>query len=344
MHFNVKNRRTQSTFQVKPEQSVLSAAIEAGLALPHSCRAGNCGSCKARLVRGEIVGDDFDDALSQREREQGFILLCCAMPKSDLEIDIDEFTEGMAPARFWPARIRSLKLLCHDVMQINLALPPGKQFDYLPGQYVDIVLAGNRRRSFSIANAPSSGELELHIRRVEGGELSRLVFEEYKTGDVVRLYGPLGTFVLRASRRPVLMMAGGTGLAPLKALLEQISLLDDPVPVRLYWGVRTLDDVYLKLWLEMFAQTHPWFSAAVVLSEPGMDWGGRKGLVHLALLDDHADLDNYDIYASGPPPMITAAQTEFAGHGFDPQRFFFDSFDYSADTLAVIRGKKNRTV
>ena len=338
MNFTVKNKRTQSSFCVSPQQTVLTAALESGLALPHSCRVGNCGSCKARLISGQVDNGGFDEsALTNEQSAQGFILLCGNKATSDIEIDIEEFSEQIMAAKFWPARIQAMKLLCHDVMGVTLKLPPGQKIDYLAGQYIDFVLTDNRRRSFSIANVEPEGQLEFHIRKVEDGEFTSRIFNDYKTGDVLRLYGPLGTFFIRKeSEKPIIMLAGGTGFAPIKALLEDLEHSNNQCLVKLYWGVRTVDDIYMKFWLEKFSQSNEWFNFTVVLSEPADTWSGRKGFVHQAILDDHDELSNYDIYTCGPPIMITTAKKSFIEKGLNENSFYFDSFDYSLDSLAQI--------
>ncbi len=343
MNFTVKNKRTQSSFSASPQQSVLTAAIESGLAFPHSCRAGNCGSCKALLINGQIEFDCFDqNALTDKQLDRGYTLLCKAKARSDLEIDIEEFSEKITPARYWPARIKSLKLLCQDVIQLTLRLPPGQKIEYLAGQYIDFVLSDSRCRSFSIANDEYNDHLEFHIRKVDGGEFSKRIFNESKAGDILRLYGPLGTFFLcQESTNPILMLAGGTGFAPIKALLEELEKSANQRSVKLYWGVRSVDDIYMKFWLETFTQNNPWFDSIIVLSEPDDTWGGRKGFVHQSVADDFSDLSDYEIYASGPPMMITAAQQSFVEKGLNENNFYFDSFDYSPDSLAKINQQLN---
>ncbi len=340
MNFTVKNKRTQSTFTASSQQTVLAAALESGLALPHSCRAGNCGSCKARLITGEINSYGFiESALSDQQLKDGFILLCSSMANSDLEIDIEEFNQHFSVVKYWPARIKSMKLLCHDVMGMTLELAPGQRMDCLPGQYLDVVIADNRFRSFSIANAVGD-DLEFHIRKVEDGEFTSRVFNEFKIGDILRLYGPLGTFFIRQEKQgPIIMLAGGTGFAPIKALLEQLQQIHSQRPVTLYWGVRTVEDIYMKFWLEQFSQSNPWFNFSVVIFEADDTWSGRKGFVHQAIVDDYYDLSDFVVYASGPPQMINAAKQNFTQKGLNPDNFYFDSFDYSVDSLASINQK-----
>lgn len=341
MNFNVKNKRTQSSFEVDEEQYVLSAALHAGLALPHSCRTGNCGSCKALLLSGEIIHDAFDDsALSESQQQSGFVLLCRCRAKSNLEINIEEFSDLLSAARYWPARISILRPVCHDVMLMRVLLAPGKAFNCSAGQYMDFVLPDSKLRSYSIAGIDGR-HIDFYIRRVDDGQFSARVFHEYRVGDIVRLYGPLGTFFIRKENtQPIIMLAGGTGIAPIKSMLEQISIEARALPTRLYWGVQTLEDVFLKYWLEKFAGNNSWFEYTIVLSRADEFYPSRKGFVHQAVLEDHNTLEPYQLYASGPPAMIKAAQSSFVNAGLDPEKLYFDSFDYSADTIAGVNANK----
>ena len=341
MNFNVKNKRTQSSFEASEQDFVLNAAISAGLALPHSCRAGNCGSCKALLLNGDIVADVLDgSALTDSQKKAGYILLCRSKAKSDLEIDIEEFSAFLPASHYWPARIQTLKPLCHDVMLMSVLLAPGREFNFSAGQYMDFVLPDSKLRSFSVAGNQGR-TIDFHIRGVEGGLFSQRVFNHYKVGHVVRLYGPMGAFFIRENNsEPIIMLAGGTGIAPIKTMLEQLRTKSTALPTKLYWGVQTLEDIYLKFWLEDFARNNDWFEFTIVLSNADEFYPARKGFVHQAVLDDHNDLSPYQIYASGPPAMIKAAQCDFAAAGLDPEKLYFDSFDYSADTLADMNVNK----
>lgn len=335
MNFNVKNRRTQSSFEVRDEEYVLNGALGAGLALPHSCRAGNCGSCRALLLRGKIDHDEFDDsALSDAQAHSGFILLCRCRARSDIEIDIEEFSELLSSSRYWSGRITRLRKLCHDVMFMRVLLAPGTDFNFCAGQYMDFILPDSKTRSYSIAGNEGR-QIDFHIRRTDGGYFTERVFRTYTTGDIVRLYGPLGTFFIRTENtQPIVMLAGGTGIAPIKCMLEQLSTQRCTLPVHLYWGVRTLEDIYLKYWLEEFNLNNRWFDYTVVLSDADEFYPSRRGFVHVAVLEDYEDLSNHQVYASGPPAMIEAAKYCFANAGLDPDKLYFDSFDYSAQTIA----------
>ena len=343
LNFNVKNKRTQSSFEVTKEQYVLNAAIGAGLALPHSCRVGNCGSCKALLLNGQVDHDELDEfALTSNQIQNGYILLCRCRARSNLEIDIEEFSELLSTSGHWPARISELKLLCHDVMLMRVELAPGKNFNYSAGQYMDFVLPDSKLRSYSIAGI-NGRVIDFHIRKVEGGLFSQRVFNRYKQGDIVRLFGPLGAFFIRKkNNQPIIMLAGGTGIAPIKSMLEKISKQNSALTSHLYWGVQTMEDIYLNYWLEEFSYNNNWFKYTIVLSNAHEFYTARKGFVHQAVLEDYKDLSQYQVYASGPPAMIKAAQSTFPDIGLSPQRLYFDSFDYSADTIANINANKTK--
>lgn len=343
MNFNVKNKRTQTSFCVTEKEYVLDAALKAGLSLPHSCRGGNCGSCRALLLHGDVEVDDFDNgALSERQQQEGFVLLCRCTARSDLEIDIEEFSDKLSSSRAWPARIDSLKRLCHDVMLMRVILAPGQCFDFTAGQYMDFILPDSKSRSYSIAGFDEC-HIDFHIRKVDCGLFTTRVFSEYKVGDIVRLYGPLGTFFIREeNNEAVIMLAGGSGIAPIKVMLEQFCKRPGTQFTRLYWGVRTQEDIYLKLWLEEFSRKNSWFEYNIILSNADEFYPARKGLVHQAVLEDIKDLGPYQVYASGPPAMIRAAQTEFKDAGLVPEKFYFDSFDYSPDTIARVNAHQTR--
>jgi CDP-4-dehydro-6-deoxyglucose reductase, E3 len=351
MSVRVSLSKSDRSFRVAPRQSVLDAALGAGLNLPHSCKGGNCGACRGRLLQGEIhYPNGRPLGLADSEVADGYILLCQARAAGDLTIEIAEIgTPEEATVKRLPSRIERLEVLSHDVMGVYLRLPAAESFHFEPGQYIDILLSGGRRRSFSIASPPHDSRLlELHIRRVEGGEFTEGLFAEQARNTLLSIEGPLGRFVYRpaavdpadgalegggtAAGAPMLLVGGGTGLAPLKSILRHVIENHLPRDLLLYWGVRSERDLYYHRELEELAARAPNFRYRAVLSEPGPNWTGRRGWVHEAVLADLGRLDAMDIYASGPPAMIAAVRQEFAGRGA-ASRLFFDSFDYAPDTL-----------
>ncbi len=323
-------------FSVQRDQSVLDAALAAGLNLPHSCKSGNCSACRARLLSGQVdypFGKPL--GLSDAENASGFILMCQARARSDIVIETMEIRPAHeVTVRRLPCRVERAEALSHDVMALFLRLPAAEDFTFEAGQYIDVMLDGGRRRSFSIASPPhASRPLELHVRRVAGGEFTERVFGGKAQNTLLTIEGPLGQFTYRQSDAKILMVGGGTGLAPLLCILRHVienGILRD---ITLYWGVRSEGDRYALAALETLASQSASFRYHAVLSAPSPEWRGRRGFVHEAVLEDYRSLARYDIYASGPPAMIEAVRTGFAGIDADPARLYFDSFDYAPDAL-----------
>ena len=327
-------------FAVAADESVLAAARRAGLALPYSCLSGVCGSCKATLIAGEYhYPRNPPSALNAAEVARHQVLLCQAVPRSDLLIAAREVASvADIPRRTLSLRLADKTLLGHDVARLLLATAPGERLRRLPGQYLDVLLDDGRRRAFSIANAPHADDLiELHVRRVAGGGFTGDVFDKLEAGASLRVEGPLGTFVPREdSERPMLLMGGGTGFAPIKALIEHFLGLGTRRAITLYWGARAPADLYLRALPERWARDVPSFRFAPVLSDSEHAGTTRHGFVHEAVLEDEADLSAFDLYMSGPPTMIDAGRRAFVDAGLPEDRLFYDSFDYAPDVLADI--------
>jgi CDP-4-dehydro-6-deoxyglucose reductase, E3 len=327
------------SFIAAADQPLLEAA-NAALNLPQSCKGGNCGACKARLVRGEI---DYPNGkplgLSDTETADGLILLCQARARTDLCIETFEIRAAdIATTKRLPCRIERAVPLSHDVMGLFLRLPIAEEFKFEAGQYIDILLPGGRRRSFSIASPPHDARpLELHIRRIAGGEFSERLFHEDMRAALLSIEGPLGTFTYRPhlSQAPrMLLIGGGTGIAPLLSILRHLVENGIERDMQLFWGVRSECDLYAHATLEQLSRRAASFTYVPVLSEASPEWRGATGWVHEAALKDIDDLDAIDVYAAGPPAMIAAIQREYDARGSAKTRLYYDSFDPASDTLA----------
>lgn len=322
-------------FSVNEGESVLAAALRQGVMLSYSCRNGTCASCHGQVLEGEVGYPLLPpQALSDEEQSRGEALFCQAVPQSDLVIQAREIDAVRdIPVRMLPARVQEKVLLSPTVARLRMALPKGQRLQFLAGQYVDILHQGGKRRAFSLASAPHYEDyLELHVRYVEGGDFTEYVFNDMPERAIIRFEGPLGTFFLREdSQRPILMMAGGTGFAPLKAMLEHLYHAGDTRPVHLFWGARNLAELYQHETALEWAERHGHLHYTGVLSEPEQEdeWNGAVGWVHEALLAEYPDLDNYDVYMSGPPAMIDAARHAFMENGLPEEQLFYDSFDFA---------------
>ncbi|MGH8077119.1 MAG: 2Fe-2S iron-sulfur cluster-binding protein [Lysobacter sp.] len=324
-------------FSVAEDETVLSAAKRAGLALAYSCSSAECGSCMARLISGEVrqpVVAQTPNAIVGQRHER--ILVCKAVPVSDLSLAVRELaTPASIPRRELAVTVVDKTLLTPDIMRVRLAPSAGEHLERLPGQYLNVLLPEEKRRAFSIANAPHEGShIELHIRRIADGSFTRRIFESSPPGAQLLIEGPLGTFVPREnSERPLLFLAGGTGFAPIKALLEHFLHLGSRRQMTLYWGARHPDDLYLHGTLLDWARQHDNLRYVPVLSEADSPIGWRQGLVHQAVIQDGIDLSAQDIYISGPSPMIEACRCSLIAAGAVNERIFHDGTEAMLDVI-----------
>jgi CDP-4-dehydro-6-deoxyglucose reductase len=306
--------------------SILDAAQKADVFLEYSCRTGRCGVCKAPVLAGDTKVLRVEESLSDEERAAGLILTCCRAPAGDVTLGVADLgrLKGLS-ARTLPCRIASIEQLAGGVLGVTLRLPPTAKFQFLPGQYIDVVAAGVRR-SYSLANAPRPDrQLDLHIRQYPGGILSDYWFGAARAGDLLRLNGPLGTFFLReGDDGPLVFLATGTGAAPVKALLEELASIPQLAggrAIHFYWGNREVQDIY---WTPP-EMARP-FRFVPVLSRPGDDWQGRRGYVQQALIDDLPDLRGAEVYACGSHDMIKSAEALLPRHGLSLDDFHYDAF------------------
>lgn len=335
MSFSIKVEPSGHHFPAEPHETVLDAALRHGVVLPYGCRNGACGSCVAKLVSGEIeyANGELPPAVTPEEAAVGMVALCQARPVSDLLIESREIEEDEGiEVRAMPARIALMERLNHDVMLLRLKLPDTERLAFRAGQYIQILLKDGRKRSFSLANAPHDDAfLELHIRHIEGGEFTTEVFDKMHVKDLLRIEGPLGQFYLREeSDRPIILLAGGTGFAPIKGMIEHAIAADITRPMHLYWGARAREDLYLHELAGQFAREHENIRYTPVLHEPrsGDGWQGATGFAQDIILQDYPDLSGYEIYAAGPPAMVYAGQDVFAAHGLALEHYYSDAFEF----------------
>ncbi|MBP9712140.1 MAG: CDP-6-deoxy-delta-3,4-glucoseen reductase [Sterolibacterium sp.] len=323
------------TYDTEEGATLLQAAIDAGIKLPYGCQNGACGACKGKVVSGEFDhGAAPEGTLPQDQRDAGMALFCCAKPLSDLVIEAKEVTATQdIPVKTLPCRVQKLERLAADVIALHLKLPTNERLQFLAGQYIEILLKNGERRAFSLANAPHDDELlQLHIRLVPDGTYTGHVFHAMKERDMLRFEGPHGSFFLREdAKKPMILLAGGTGFAPIKSLIEHALHNKTERPMTLYWGSKDHAGLYLPDLPRQWAAEHAHFSYVPVLSEPPATdaWTGRTGFVHRAVLEDHADLSGFQVYACGAPAMIDAARRDFIAQGLPEEEFFADSFTFA---------------
>lgn len=328
----------QQTFSVGNKETILEAALKQHVNLPYGCRNGACGSCKAHLIEGKFkYGNTPITGLTKEEEEAGYILLCQALPQSDLVIEARTINSiADIPVRKLPCRVTRIEKLNHDVMRLFLKLPATERIQFLAGQYIDILMQGGKRRSFSLANAPHDDEyLELHVRHYNGGLFSEFAFNKLHEKSLLRIEGPLGTFFLREeSDRPIIMVAGGTGFAPVKSIVEHAINKGISRPIYLYWGARSRRDLYLNELAELWARELEDFHYIPVLSEPldSDKWNGKTGFVHQIVLEDFTDLSVYEVYTCGPPPLVHAVRDTFTERGLSEEYIYSDSFEIAPKT------------
>lgn len=323
-------------FEVRPSQTVLEAAIESGINLPYGCRNGACGSCKGKILKGNVVHEDYQNsAMTDAELASGHALFCRARAVSDLTIECREVAglTGFKP-RILPVRVQLMERLTPDVMIMHLKLPSTEKLNFLAGQYIEFLLKDGKRRAFSLANAPHDDDiLELHVRLVEGGQFTHYVFNELQEKTIMRIEAPFGSFYLREdSQKPIIFIVGGTGFAPVKGMIEHMLYSNINREVFLYRGGRTVPDLYLNDLCEKWVEMLPNISYRPVVNHSDSVWQGRTGLVHQAVLDDFADLSAYQVYCCGAPGMVEIAHQTFLLQGLPENEFFSDAFTFAHPT------------
>lgn len=325
-------------FSCEEDESILSAALKAGIGLPYGCKNGACGSCKGKIVEGKVHHTSYQaKALSSQELTTGMSLFCCARPETNLTIEAREILGGDDyPIKKMPTRVAKLEKLSADVMRVDLQLPANERLAYRAGQYIEFILRDGSRRSYSMATAPHvEGNLSLHIRHMPGGVFTDQVFSTMKERDILRFEGPHGSFFIREdSEKPVILLASGTGFAPIKAIVDHLIYTKSTRAVHLYWGGRRPEDLYMHElclgWQNELAN----FQYTPVVSDALAEdnWSGRSGFVHLAVMQDYADLAAHQVYACGAPVMVESAKRDFVENCRLPaDEFYADAFTSAAD-------------
>lgn len=338
MTFQVTVQPSGRCFEVDPGETMLSAGIRQGIGLPYGCKDGACGSCKCTKLEGTVVhGLHQSKALSPEEEASGLVLTCCGMPQSDVVLESRQVSQaGAFPIRKMPARVSSLERPSPDVMLVRLQLPANDPFVYHAGQYVEFILRDGARRSYSMANACHNGPgIELHIRHMPGGRFTDHVFRVMKEKEIQRLEGPFGSFYLREdSAKPMVLLASGTGFAPIKALIEHMQFRGITRPATLYWGGRRPHDLYMDAWVRDRLTEMPNLAYVPVVSDATEQdaWAGRTGFVHRAVLEDLPDLSGYQVYACGAPVVVDSARLDYSElAGLPEEEFYADAFVTEAD-------------
>ena len=346
MTYTITVQPSGRSFEAEPAETMLAAGIRQGIGLPYGCKDGACGSCKCKKISGTVThGPHQDKALSAQEEADGYVLTCCGTATSDVVLESRQVTHaGAFPIKKMPARVATLEKLSPDVVRLKLQLPANDIIQYHAGQYVEFILRDGARRSYSMANAPhtliESGApmVDLHIRHMPGGKFTDHVFGAMKEKEILRIEGPYGSFHLQESPKPIVLLASGTGFAPIKAIIEHMQFMGLTRDAVLYWGGRRPQDLYMDEWVKARCAEMPHLKYVPVVSDalPEDGWSGRTGFVHLAVLQDFADLSGHQVYACGAPIVVDSARKDFVEKaGLPEHEFFADAFTSEADKLSV---------
>jgi CDP-4-dehydro-6-deoxyglucose reductase len=333
MAFQITIRPSNRAFTAEPGETVLAAAMRDGITLPYGCRNGACGSCKGKVLEGQVdYGQYAAHILPDFEKKLGYALFCQAKPLSDLVVEARIISAtGEIPIKKLPCRVQRIERPAADVAVLYLTLPASERLQFLAGQYLEIILRDGKRRAYSMANPPEDdAHLELHVRNMPGGAFTDYVFTRMKEKDILRFEGPLGTFFLREdSDKPMLFVASGTGFAPIKSILLHAFHCGTQRHMVLYWGGRRPGDLYMSDLCREWQAQHDNFSFVPVVSDalPEDAWQGRTGFVHRAVMEDFPDLSGYQVYACGAPIVVESAHKDFTTQcGLPEDEFFSDAF------------------
>jgi CDP-4-dehydro-6-deoxyglucose reductase len=340
MTFQITVQPSGHQFSCDEDETVLAAAMRAGVGLPYGCKNGACSSCKGKVISGSVTHKAHQArALTPEEEAAGMSLFCCATPHADLVIEAREVAgSGDYPVKKMPSRVSTIEKVAPDVVVISLQLPANETLQYRAGQYIEFLLRDGKRRSYSMATAPDNGPITLHIRHMPGGLFTDQVFSTMKERDILRFEGPLGTFFVREDTdKPMVLLASGTGFAPIKAIVEHLLQTGSQRAMTLYWGGRRPQDLYMDALCREWAAKLPNFKYVPVVSnaEAEDNWSGRTGFVHQAVMADLPDMSAYQVYSCGAPIMVETAKADFVAKCALPEEeFYADAFTTEADLAA----------
>lgn len=334
---SVHIRQVDREIIVTAGRTVLDAALEQGIAYPHGCRSGRCGSCKTRLIDGEVdLLPHTPFALTPEERQLGLILACRAQPKTDAAVAWLGREEDRAdhPVETFQAHVIVLDDATHDIKRVKLLSEGGAPLSFSAGQYAQLSFPGAPTRDYSMANRPGERELEFHIRRIPNGAASEHVARRLGVGDKVTVRGPFGSSFLRHRHTgPILAIAGGSGMAPIKSIVETALNHGFRQPIHLYFGVRQERDLYLVDHFEALRERHPNLTFVPVLSQFEHSAPYRSGTVSQAIAEDLQDLGGWQTYMAGPPAMTHTAMPVLLERGLRPEDVYVDVF-FTPETAA----------
>ncbi len=333
----VSRSDTGETFEIADGESILEAALRVGVRLPHECTFGGCGTCRIKVQQGAVHYDEFPMALTEDEHEQGFALACQAKPLSDLVIEPATAGLEFADPVSVTAQVVAVDALTPGITRLRLQLPSLPEVAYRPGQYMNILLPEEGARSFSMACVPTKDNMvDFHIRRISNGYFTEGILDTLRPGDRLDIEVPHGTFCYHPDDwRPMILAATGTGMAPIRAILESLLDNDDCPPVSLYWGMQTECDLYLRDEIESWRDRLCEFEFVPVLSRADDGWTGRRGYVQNEIVKDYPDLSEHAFYLCGSPEMIQQARTAFLANGADPAFIYSDSFTFQHAVLSA---------
>ena len=328
--YKIKIQSSGLEFHVKPSQTILEGAIASGITLPYGCQDGACGSCKGKVISGKYFLNEYQSsALTDSDIKAGNTLYCKSMAQEDLVIEpnIPEVYDQYSP-KVLPVKVESLTRLNHDVMQMFLKLPAKETFRFKAGQYIEFIMGDGSRRAFSMANAPLDSMIELHLRLIEGGKFTSFVFNEMKEKSIHRIEGPIGQFYLRDSEKPIIFIAGGTGFAPIKSIIEDMIANKNKRKIYLYRGVRSEKDFYMNELVNDWIKKLEGLTYIPVV-EDGLSEDARSGYVHHAVLEDFKNLNDIQVYCCGAPGLVENAFKDLTKSGLPDEQFFADAFTFA---------------